>query len=40
MGFVVALDANDELETVHMDKQIHELDISPLASDFRYAVKL
>ena len=31
MGFVV---------TVHMDKQIHELDISPQAYDFRYAVKL
>ena len=40
MGFVVALDSNDELETVHMDKQIRELDINPLASDFRYAVKL
>ncbi len=40
MGFIVCLDANDELETVHMDKQIHELDINPLANDFRYAVKL
>ena len=40
MGFVVALDANDELETVHMDKQIRELEINPLAQDFRYAVKL
>lgn len=40
MGFVVALDSEDELQTVHMDKQIHELVISPQAADFRYAVKL
>ena len=40
MGFVVALDSNDELETVHMDKEIKRLDINPLASDFTYAVKL
>jgi ribosomal protein S18 acetylase RimI-like enzyme len=40
MGFVVALDSNDELETVHMDKKIRGLEINPLADDFRYAVKL
>jgi ribosomal protein S18 acetylase RimI-like enzyme len=40
MGFVVSLDSNDELETVHMDKKIQGLEISPLANDFRYAVKL
>ena len=40
MGFVVTLDADDELETVHMDKQIRELEMNPLAQDFRYAVKL
>lgn len=40
MGFVVALDSNDELETVHMDKQIRELEMNPLAQDFKYAVKL
>lgn len=40
MGFVVALDSNDELETVHMDKLIRELEINPSAQDFRYAVKL
>lgn len=40
MGFVVALDAEDELETVHMDKHIRELEMNPLAQDFRYAVKL
>ncbi|WP_407391255.1 GNAT family N-acetyltransferase [Methanobrevibacter sp.] len=40
MGFVVAMDSNDELETVHMDKKIQELEINPLANDFRYAVKL
>lgn len=40
MGFVVALDSNDELETVHMDKKIVGLDINPLANDNSYAVKL
>ena len=40
MGFIVSLDSNDELETVHMDKRIHELEISSLANDFSYAVKL
>lgn len=40
MGFIVALDSNDELETVHMDKQIHELEINPQSIDFSYAVKL
>ena len=40
MGFVIALDADDELETVHMDKKIVGLDIDPLANDFSYAVKL
>ena len=40
MGFVVILDSNDELQTVHMDKQIHELEVNPQATDFRYAVEL
>ena len=40
MGFVVALDSDDELQTVHMDKQIQKIDINPQATDFRYAVKL
>ena len=40
MGFVVALDSNDELETVHMDKKIQGLDMDSLGSDFRHAVKL
>ena len=40
MGFVVVLDSNDELETVHMDKKIRELEINIQASDFRHAVKL
>ena len=39
MGFVVSFDANDELETVHMDKQIRSLEISP-QTNFRHAVKL
>ncbi len=40
MGFVVTLDANDELQTVHMDKKIQELEINLQAYDLRYAVKL
>ena len=40
MGFVVSLDSNDELETVHMDKMICGLDITLQPSDFRHAVKL
>lgn len=40
MGFVISLDSNDELETVHMDKKIQELDINPQSIDFKYAVKL
>ena len=40
MGFIVSLDANDELETVHMDKKIHHLQINHSANDFRHAVKL
>ena len=40
MGFIVALDTNNELLTVHMDKQIQGLEINPNAIDFRYAVKL
>lgn len=40
MGFVVALDSNDELETVHMDKKIQGLEINNQATDFRHAVKL
>ena len=40
MGFIVALDSNDELETVHMDKKIVGLDINQLTNDFSHAVKL
>lgn len=40
MGFVVVLDSDDELQTVHMDKQIHELDMNSHFLDFRHAVKL
>jgi hypothetical protein len=40
MGFVVSLDSDDELETVHMDKEIHELEITLQPSDFMHAVKL
>ncbi len=40
MGFVVALDAEDELQTVHMDKKIRSLDIDNFTDNFSYAVKL
>jgi len=40
MGFVITVDENDELETVHMDKQITELDMTPVQSSFNYAVEL
>ncbi len=40
MGFIVVLDSEDELQTVHMDKQIQEIEINPQSNDFRYAVKL
>ena len=40
MGFIVSLDANDTLQTVHMDKQIHNLTINPIANDYSYAIKL
>lgn len=40
MGFVVALDSEDNLQTVHMDKQIRELEINPQSAEFNYAVKL
>jgi ribosomal protein S18 acetylase RimI-like enzyme len=40
MGFIVSLDENDTLQTVHMDKQIHNLNINPTANDYSYAIKL
>ena len=40
MGFVITLDEGDELETVHMDKNIQKLEISPQASILTYAIKL
>ncbi|MBQ2831528.1 GNAT family N-acetyltransferase [Methanobrevibacter sp.] len=40
MGFIVVLDTNNELQTVHMDKQIQKLDINSNSNDFKYAVKL
>ena len=40
MGFVVRLDEGDELETVHMDKYIKKLEITPQASILTYAIKL
>jgi GNAT superfamily N-acetyltransferase len=40
MGFIVILDSNDELETVHMDKKIRGLEINTHNSVFKYAVML
>ena len=40
MGFVVVLDANDDLETVHMDKEIQKMEITQLAMNLTHAVKL
>ncbi|WP_407431507.1 GNAT family N-acetyltransferase [Methanobrevibacter sp.] len=40
MGFVVMLDSNDELETVHMDKKIHGMELNYHSSIFQYAVTL
>lgn len=40
MGFIVSLDSNDELETVHMDKKIRGLEINPWDIEYSYAVKL
>jgi len=39
MGFVVALDSNDDLQTVHMDKEIKGLEINSVRSVFTYAVE-
>ena len=40
MGFVVVLDSDDELETVHMDKEIRTMELDNYASVFKYAVIL
>ncbi|WP_458406187.1 GNAT family N-acetyltransferase [Methanobrevibacter sp.] len=39
MGFIVVLDANDELQTVHMDKNIQSIEINPIQSSFNYALE-
>lgn len=40
MGFIVTFDENNELETVHMDKNIYGLEINPGVADFQYVIKL
>lgn len=40
MGFVITIDEGDELQTVHMDKKIRGVDITPVQSSFTYAVEL
>lgn len=40
MGFVIYLDAEDELQTVHMDKQIKSIELNTVSSSFNYAIEL
>ena len=40
MGFVITIDAGDELETVHMDKKIRGIEITSIQSTFNYALEL
>ncbi len=40
MGFVITMDAGDELETVHMDKKIMGIEITSSSSTFNYALEL
>lgn len=40
MGFVITLDTNDDLETVHMDKKIQGIELTSPQSVFNYAVEL
>ena len=40
MGFVITLDEEDDLETVHMEKYIKKLEITPQASILTYTIKL
>ena len=40
MGFIVTLDRDDELETVHMDKKIQKMKIPTSAGVFQYALEL
>ena len=40
MGFGITLDEGDELETVHMEKYIQTLNISPKASILTYTIKI
>lgn len=39
MGFIVSLDAGNDLQTVHMDKQIQSIEIAPVISSFNYAME-
>ena len=39
MGFLIILDSNNNLQTVHMDKKIKSLDLSPIQSIFNYALE-
>lgn len=40
MGFVITVDENNELQTVHMDKMIRGLDMSSQHSSFKFALEL
>ena len=39
MGFIITIDSGDELQTVHMDKNIQRIDILPNQSVFNYALE-
>ena len=39
MGFIITVDTNDELETVHMDKKIGGIEMTSPQSIFNYAVE-
>lgn len=40
MGFAITLDQGDELETVHMEKYVRKMEISPQASILTYTIKI
>ena len=39
MGFIIVLDGDDNLQTVHMDKKIKGFDVSSIQSTFNYALE-
>ena len=39
MGFIVTLDENNNLQTVHMDKNIQSMDINHISTSFKYPME-